>query len=46
MTLNIEAVEAGLPVSFPKLPPVVDMGLDVNPGDLNVLTQPHRSLLA
>jgi hypothetical protein len=48
MTLDTEAVEASLSVfsAVLLLPPVVDMGLDLRPGDLHVLTQLHRPLLA
>lgn len=42
VTLDIEAVEAGFPVSSVLrllLPPVVDMGLDTSPGNLPVLNE-------
>jgi hypothetical protein len=55
LTLNLEAVKAGLPVhdtrlplplSLPlSLPPVVYVALNTGPKDLNVLIQLHRSLL-
>jgi hypothetical protein len=47
VAFNIEAVEADLPVSSAMLlAPIVDIGLNADPSDLNVVAQLHCSLLA
>jgi hypothetical protein len=47
VAFNIEAVEAGLPVSSGMLlPPIVDLGLNAGPSNLDVVAQLHCSLLA
>jgi hypothetical protein len=41
VTLDVEAIKAGSPVSpaiLLLLPPVINMGLDTSPIDLNMLT--------
>lgn len=49
VTLDAEAIKTGLPVSSSIVllpPPVINMGLDSGPSDLNMVAQLNRSLLS